>query len=156
MQHRRPDIGFIPTEPAAIATMLKMARVTAADILYDLGCGDGRIVIAAAQRYGCRGVGIDIDPVRIEEAQRAAIAAGVEDRVRFWQGDLFTSDFREATVVTLYLLPHLNLRLLPQLQQQLRPGSRVLSHDFDFEDWLPDQVVALDTPEESTLFCWTT
>jgi SAM-dependent methyltransferase len=150
----RPDIGFIPTEPDAIAAMFELADVTSSDVVYDLGCGDGRIVIQAACQFGCRGVGIDIDPVRIQDAQSGAIAAGVDQLVQFRQEDLFTSNFSEATVVTLYLLPHLNLRLLPQLRTQLKLGARILSHDFDLGDWPPDRVVSLTTPEEPTLYCW--
>ncbi|NDJ16160.1 SAM-dependent methyltransferase [Myxacorys almedinensis] len=152
---RRPDVGFIPTPDAAIEAMLSLADVTASDILYDLGSGDGRILITAAQRYGTRGVGIDIDPVRVAEARSHGETAGVCDRVSFHQADLFESEFQTATIVVLYLLPHLNLKLRPRLLDQLKPGTQLLSLDFDMGDWLPDRVIKLDTPdEESTLYYW--
>jgi SAM-dependent methyltransferase len=147
-----PDVGFVPTPERVVDAMLRLARVTRDDTVYDLGSGDGRIVIAAAQRYGARGVGIDIDPKRIEEAQRNARAARVLHRVRFLQQDLFESDFGEATVVTLYLLPRLNLRLRPVLLAQLKPGTRVVSHGFDMGDWRPDRAVRVGT---TTIYLWT-
>jgi SAM-dependent methyltransferase len=151
----RPDIAFIPTPADAIEAMLDLAQITAADRLYDLGCGDGRLLIRAVQRCGCRGVGIDVDPVQIGAAISAAQAAGVSDRIVFRQENLYTSDFTEATVVALYLLPHLNLRLRPRLLA-LHPGTRIVSHQFDMGDWLPDQVVKLEPSEEdSTLYLWT-
>ena len=119
--------------------MLKMADVKKDDVLYDLGCGDGRIVITAAKQIGCRGVGIDIDPDRIKESREGAIEAGVEDRVRFLRQDLFEADFREASVVTLYLLSSVNLKLRPKLLRELRPGSRVVSHDFSMGKWEADE-----------------
>ena len=135
--------------------MLRLAELRADDVVYDLGSGDGRFLIEAARIFGCRGVGIDIDPVRIQDAQKNAIAAGVAQHLSFRCQDLFESDFTEATVVILYLLPHLNLRLRPQLFAQLRPGTRVISHQFDMADWQPDQMVHLaDSEEESTLFLW--
>lgn len=152
--YRKPDIGFIPTEPEAMAAVLQLANVTADDVLYDLGAGDGRIVIAAAQTRGTRGVGIDIDPERIREAQANALRAGVSHLVQFRQGDLYTTNFSDATVVFLYLLPHLNLRLLPTLQHQLQPGTRIVSRDFDLGDWKPDRTLHLQTPEEPTFYCW--
>ena len=115
--------------------MLKLADIKKNDIVYDLGCGDGRIVIAAAKTYGARGVGIDINPERIKEAKANAKAAGVEHLVRFEENDLFEADFREATVVTLFLLPTINLKLRPKLQAQLKPGTRVISNTFDMGDW---------------------
>jgi ubiquinone/menaquinone biosynthesis C-methylase UbiE len=122
-------------------------------VLYDLGCGDGRIVISAARDRGARGVGIDINPVRIEEAQANAKAAGVADRVSFRVGDLFESDFSAATVVTLYLLPDINRKLRPQLWRQLKVGTRVVSHDFDMGDeWPPEKV---EKVEGKTLYYWT-
>lgn len=152
---RKPDIGFIPTPPEAIDTLLDLANLTATDVVYDLGSGDGRILIQAAQQYGVRGVGIDIDAQRVAEGREKAKLAGVSDRVSFHQQDLFESDFREASVVILYLLPHLNLKLRPKLLQQLKPGSRILSIDFDMGDWQPDQVVKLDyIEEESTIYLW--
>jgi ribosomal protein L11 methylase PrmA len=132
--------------------MLALAQVSKNDTLYDLGSGDGRIVISAAQRFGTRGVGIDIDPNRIAEANANARAAGVTDLVQFRQQDLFTSDFSQATVVTLYLLPSVNLELRSQLLQQLEPGTRIVSHSFDMGDWKPEQVVR--TQDGSTLYAW--
>ncbi len=151
--HRKPDIGYIPTETEAIEAVLNLAEITPTDVVYDLGCGDGRIVIAAAQR-GSRGVGIDIDPQRIQEAQTNATQAGVSQRVQFQLGDLYDMDFSEATVVFLYLLPHLNLRLLPTLLRQLKPGSRIVSRDFDMGAWKPDRTLHLQTPEEPTFYYW--
>ena len=139
-QPRRPDVPYVPTPPAVVDAMLKMANVTANDVVYDLGCGDGRIPIAAAQTYGARGVGIDIDPVRISEANANAKAAGVTDKVTFLTQDLFTSDFREATVVTLYLLPRINEQLMPKLQKELKPGTRIVSHAFDMGNWPPSEM----------------
>ncbi len=148
---RRPDVIFVPTREAVVEAMLDVAKVGSDDIVYDLGCGDGRIVIAAAKR-GARGVGIDIDPKRIQEANANAKDAGVTDRVMFLEQDLFTSDIREATVVTLYLLPGLNLKLRPILMEQLRPGTRIVSHDFDMGDWKPEETVQVDG---KTVYLWT-
>ena len=125
--------------------MLKMVQVTDQDVVYDLGCGDGRIPITAALKYGARGVGIDIDPKRIEEANENAKAAGVAGKVTFITQDLFESDIHDATVVTLYLLPSLNERLMPKLKKELKPGSRVISHGFGMPDsWPPDQIGETD------------
>ena len=136
---RIPDVMFVPTPDAVVETMLDMADVGPRDVVYDLGCGDGRIVVGAALRGARRAVGVDIDPDRVKEARERAKAAGVEDRVEIIEGNLFDVDLRDATVVTLYLLPSLNLRLRPKLQK-LRPGTRILSHDFDMGDWKPDRV----------------
>jgi len=138
---RTPDVVYVPTTDPAVRAMLKLADVKKTDIVYDLGCGDGRIVIAAAKEYGARGVGIDIDPVRIAEAKANAKKAGVEQLVRFVENDLFVSDFREATVVTLFLLPQLNLKLLPKLLQDLKPGTRIVSNTFDMGDWKAEKEV---------------
>ena len=121
--------------------MLNVAKVTSKDVIYDLGSGDGRIVITAAKERGARGVGIDIDPQRIKEAEENARQAGVTDKVKFLQKDLFETDISEATVVTLYLLPNLNLRLRPKLFKELKPGTRIVSHSFDMGDWKPDQTI---------------
>jgi SAM-dependent methyltransferase len=137
-QERAPDIRFVPTPDAVVMEMLKMAKVTKDDVVYDLGCGDGRIVITAAKVFGARGIGIDIDPERIKESTQNAKNAGVTDRVKFLQQDLFTTDLREATVVFLYLLSELNEKLRPKLLRELKPGSRVISHEFDMGDWKPD------------------
>ncbi|MDY7013438.1 MAG: class I SAM-dependent methyltransferase [Cyanobacteriota bacterium] len=154
MTQRQPDIGFIPTPEAAVEAILELARVDRADLLYDLGSGDGRIPIAAATTLGTRGVGIDLDPQRIKQAREKAWQAGVSDRVEFREHDLFQCDFSSATVVFLYLLPHLNLRLRPALFRQLKPGTRIVSLDFDLGDWPPQQAISLPIPEESTLYYW--
>jgi cyclopropane fatty-acyl-phospholipid synthase-like methyltransferase len=125
--------------------MLKTANVTKDDIVYDLGCGDGRIPVAAARDFGARGVGIDIDPQRIKEANENVKAAGVEERVEIRQDDLFSTDISEATVVTLYLLPTLNVKLMPKLQSELKPGTRIVSHSFDMQgQWKPEKEVEVD------------
>jgi cyclopropane fatty-acyl-phospholipid synthase-like methyltransferase len=137
---RKPDVFYLPTPQPVVDAMLKMAGVTDKDVVYDLGCGDGRIPITAAQKYGARGVGIDIDPERIKEANENAKLAGVTDKVKFLNQDLFESDFSDATVVTLYLLPSLNEKLMPKLKKELKPGTRVVSHAFDMgSTWPPDQ-----------------
>lgn len=136
-QEPRPDLDvpYVPTPPDVVETMLDLGRVGPKDLLYDLGCGDGRIVVTAAKTRGARGVGIDIDPERIAEARANARDAGVADRVEFRVGDLFKTDFSAATVVTLYLLPQINEKLRPQLWRQLKVGTRVVSHEFDMGDW---------------------
>lgn len=138
-QKREPDVEFVATPEPAVMEMLKLAKVTESDIVYDLGCGDGRIVITAAKEFGARGVGIDIDPQRIKESNENALEAGVTSRVKFLEQDLFQADISEATVVTLFLLPELNLKLRPKLFRELKPGTRILSHDFDMSDWKPDK-----------------
>jgi SAM-dependent methyltransferase len=138
-QARQPDVIFVPTPDRVVEEMLRVANISTDDLIYDLGCGDGRIVISAAQKVGSRGVGIDIDPQRINECTQNATKAGVEHLVQFLEQDLFQTDFSEATVVTLYLLPMLNLQLRPKLLTELRPGTRVISHDFGMNEWLPDQ-----------------
>jgi SAM-dependent methyltransferase len=137
-QEREPDVNYVPTPEEVVVEMLKMAQVTQNDIVYDLGCGDGRIVIAAAKVFGARGVGVDIDSVRIKESNENARKAGVTDRVKFIEQDLFKTNISEATVVTFYLLPELNLRLRPKLFRELKSGTRIVSHEFDMEDWKPD------------------
>ena len=136
---RGPDVVFVPTPNEVVDKMLEIAAVTSKDIVYDLGCGDGRIPITAAQRYGARGVGIDIDPQRIRESRENALRARVEDKVRFIEGDLFEAEIGEATVITLYLLTTLNAKLRPKLLKDLRPGTRVVSHGFGMGDWEPEQ-----------------
>lgn len=135
----KKDVPYVPTPKETVDEMLRMAKVSGDDIVYDLGSGDGRIVIAAAKQYGARGVGIDIDPTRIAEANENAKTAGVTDRVRFIQGDLFNADIREATAVTLYLLRSVNMKLRPKLLADLRPGTPVVSHDFDMGEWEPEE-----------------
>jgi SAM-dependent methyltransferase len=132
------DVPYVPTRYPIVEEMLKMAAVTKADVVYDLGCGDGRIVITAAQRYGCRGVGFDIDPERIRECHDNAKKAGVTERVKFIEGDLFQADFREATVLPMYLLTTVNLKLRPKILRELQPGSRVVSHNFAMDNWKAD------------------
>lgn len=151
--YREPDVIYVPTPPTVVDAMLALAQVGGEDRLYDLGSGDGRIPIAAARRFGTRGVGIDIDPVRIREAEANARAAGVTDLVRFRREDLFEADFSDATVVTLYLLPALNERLRPRLLAELAPGTRVVSHAFDMgEEWPPDRTLRVDS---SVVHLWT-
>jgi SAM-dependent methyltransferase len=135
---KEPDIHYVPTPQELVEVMLDMAKVGKDDIVYDLGSGDGRLVITAAKEYGASGVGIDIDPKRIAESRENAKKAAVEDKVRFLEQDLFESDFRDATVVTVYLLSELNLRLRPQIFAQLKPGTRLVSHAFNMGDWEPD------------------
>jgi SAM-dependent methyltransferase len=139
-QEREPDVYYVPTPEEVVIEMLQMAQVTQNDVVYDLGCGDGRIVITAAKVFGARGVGVDIDPVRIKESNENARKAGVTDRVKFIEQDLFKTDISEATVVSLYLYPELNLRLRPKLFRELRPGTRIVSHEFDMDDWKPDNM----------------
>ncbi|WP_035993052.1 SAM-dependent methyltransferase [Leptolyngbya sp. KIOST-1] len=138
------DVPYVPTPMEVVDEMLRLADVGQDDLLYDLGSGDGRIVIAAAERFGTRGVGVDIDPDRVEEANANAEAAGVTELVEFREQDLFETDFSEATVVTLYLLSEVNLRLKPRLLQELQPGTRIVSHAFDMGRWEPEQVVNVD------------
>jgi SAM-dependent methyltransferase len=153
LQLRQPDVFYVPTPQPVVEAMLDMAQVTSKDVVYDLGCGDGRIPITAAQKYGARGVGIDIDPARIAEATEGAKAAGVSSRVTFLNQDLFASDFSDATVVTLYLLPSLNEKLLPKLKA-LKPGTRIVSHAFDMgPSWPPD---AKREVAGKTIYFWTT
>lgn len=137
-QRKEPDIRYVPTPQELVNVMLEMAKVGKDDIVYDLGSGDGRLVVTAAEKYGASGIGIDIDPERIGEARENAKRAGVEDKVRFLEQDLFKSDFRDATVVTLYLLDELNMRLRPQIFAQVKPGTRIVSHAFTMGDWEPD------------------
>jgi predicted RNA methylase len=133
---RQPDVIYVPTPQEVVDAMLKLANVTAKDVVYDLGSGDGRIPITAAKTYGCRAIGIDIDPQRIKEANENLKTAGVGDKVKFMNADLFETNLSEATVVTLYLLPSLNIKLMPKLQKELRAGTRIVSHSFDMgADW---------------------
>jgi precorrin-6B methylase 2 len=149
---RAPDIHYVPTPRPVVEAMLKLASVGPDDVLYDLGSGDGRIPIAAAKAFGIKAVGIDIDPKRISEARENARQAGVEHLVTFRQADLFTVDLSEASVVTLYLLDTLNLKLRPKLVRELAPGSRVVSHAFSMGDWKPD---AVQTVDGASIYLWT-
>lgn len=142
-QTSQPEVPYVPTTDEAVQAMLKLAEVKKTDVVYDLGCGDGRIVIAAAKTYGARGVGIDINPTRIQEANENAKKAGVENLVRFEQNDLFKADIHEASVVTLFLLANVNLRLRPKLLRELKPGTRIVSNTFDMGDWKPDKEQSL-------------
>ncbi|HEX8310210.1 MAG TPA: class I SAM-dependent methyltransferase [Chthoniobacteraceae bacterium] len=139
MPERKPDIHYVPTPEDVVEEMLRLTNVTKDDLVYDLGSGDGRIVITAAKKRGARGIGIDIDPQRITEAKENAKKAGVEDRVKFMKADIFKSDFKDATVVTLYLLTSINEKLRPKLFAELKPGTRIASHAFSMGDWKADE-----------------
>lgn len=149
----RLDVPYVPTPQEVVDKMLDLAKVGKNDVLYDLGCGDGRIVVTAAKERGARGTGIDIDPTRIAEAKENAKKAGVSDRAQFRVGDLFKTDFSTATVVTLYLLPTINAKLRPQLWKQLKVGTRVVSHAFDMgSEWPAEKTVEVDG---RTIYYWT-
>ncbi len=134
---RSPDVIFVPTPPDVVDAMLKLAEVTSNDVVYDLGSGDGIIVVTAAEKFGARGVGIDIDPQRVKEANERIQKAGVQDKVKILNQDLFTTDISPATVVTLYLLPSLNQKLIPKLNKELKPGTRIVSQSFNMGDQNP-------------------
>jgi SAM-dependent methyltransferase len=150
------DVPYVPTEDFVVDQMLNLVELRAGDILYDLGCGDGRIVVGAARKADIRGTGIDIDPARIAESKAKAIAAGVAARTTFLQQDLFQSDIGGATVVTLFLLREINMKLRPKLFRELKPGTRVVSHNFDMGDWPPDISSFLGLWEDGfhTLYSW--
>jgi len=158
---RDPDVPYVPTTEPAVDEMLKLANVQKSDVLYDLGCGDGRIVVTAAKKFGTRGVGIDINPVRISEARANAKKNGVEHLVQFIEADLFEAKISDATVVTLFLLPSVNLKLKPKLLSDLKPGTRVVSNTFDMGEWKAEKETALDENDyEDTylshkFFLWT-
>ena len=151
-QARAPDIFFAPTLPAVVDAMLQLARVTPDDVVYDLGSGDGRILMRAAQRYGARGVGIELDPRLVGLATVIAREGGVADRVTFIEGDLFKVNLSPASVVTLYLSLGINRQLQPKLMRELRPGARVVSNTFEIGDWPPDEVAVVDGQR---IFLWT-
>lgn len=152
-QLRSPDVVYVPTSYETVEAMLKLANVGKGDVVYDLGSGDGRIPIMAVQKYNAaRAIGIDINPERIREAQANLKAAGVGDRVRFLNEDLFESHISDATVVTLYLLPSLNLKLIPKLLAELKPGTRIVSHAFDMGSWKPERTLKVDG---SSVHFWT-
>jgi SAM-dependent methyltransferase len=149
----KPDVVYVPTPQAVVDAMLQLADVKASDVVYDLGSGDGRIVITAAKKYGAHGVGIEIDPELVKTATNNAVAAGVADRVRFVNGNLFTADIHEANVVTLYLLQSINERLRPKLVRELKPGTRVVSHVFNMgPEWPPQKTIEVGA---SRVFLWT-
>jgi SAM-dependent methyltransferase len=157
---RAPDVPYLPTTEEAVVAMLKLADVKSTDVVYDLGCGDGRIVVAAAKNLGARGVGIDIDPVRIAEAKANAKKAAVDNLVQFEENDLFQADIHEASVVTLFLLSSVNLKLRPKLLGELKPGTRIVSNTFGMGDWQPDKELTLeqrsddDGPFSQKLYLW--
>jgi SAM-dependent methyltransferase len=148
---RQPDVPYVPTPQAVVDRMLEIAKVNKNDVVYDLGSGDGRIVITAAQKYGARGIGIDINPKRIQEANANAQKAGVTELVEFRQQDLFKTDLSQATVVTLYLLPSINLKLRAKLLRELKPGTRIVSHAFNMGNWQPQRVERVD---RRTIYYW--
>ena len=145
------DVPFVSTPDRVVERMLQLAKVGPEDVVYDLGSGDGRIVIAAARKHGARGVGIDVDPQRVKDGRDNARRAGVADRVEFREGDFFKADIRDASVVTLYLMSGVNLRLRPKLLSELKPGTRVVSHAFGMGDWKPAAIERVGT---STLYYW--
>lgn len=155
---REPDVLFVPTPKDVVNKMLDLAQVKKTDLVYDLGCGDGRIVVAAAKRFGCKAVGYDIDPERVRESRENVKKNKVEHLVTIEQRDVFKLDLSKANVVTLYLLPDLNVRLIPQLEK-LKPGSRIVSHDFDMEGIKPDKEIELVSKEDDlphSIYFWTT
>ena len=153
------EVPYVPTTPEAVEAMLKLAGVTASDVVYDLGCGDGRIVVAAG-KLGARGVGVDIDPERVKEARANVEKAGVGKLVRIEEGDIYQADIRSATVVALFLLPKVNLQLRPKLLRELKPGTRIVSNSFDMGDWRPDKEIMVGDPKQPgsafshQLFLW--
>ncbi len=153
---RKPDVIFVPTPAETVDEMLRLANLKEGDVLYDLGSGDGRIPIRAAQLYGIRAVGIDIDPAMITVAEFAAREAGVSDKVRFRNEDIYRADFRDANVVTLYLSDVLNLKLRPKLLRELKPGTKIISHDFRMGDWAPERIVRVPWKTlYRTVYMWT-
>jgi precorrin-6B methylase 2 len=153
-----PDVVYVPTPNDVVAKMLEIAQVKTADVVYDLGCGDGRIVVTAAKKTGCQATGFDIDPQRVREARANVKKNGVEKLVSIKQADIFKLDLSPASVVTLYLLPRLNVQLIPQLEK-LKPGSRIVSHDFDMEGVKPEKIVNFVSEEDNvshTIYFWTT
>jgi ribosomal protein L11 methylase PrmA len=141
---RRPDVIFVPTPEAVVEAMLQVANVTKNDVVYDLGCGDGRIPVTAAKKYGARGFCYDIDPQRIKEANENVAKNNVGNLVTVVHADLFETDLSGASVITLYLLPSLNVKLMPKLMKELKPGTRIVSHAFDMGDWKPEKELDVD------------
>lgn len=149
----KKDVPYVPTPEEVVEKMLELAKPKKGEVLYDLGCGDGRIVVTAAKKYGVKGIGVDIDPERIKESNDNAKQAGVTDRVKFIKKDLFKMDFRDADIMAMYLLTTVNEQLKPKLLEQMRPGSRVVSHAFSMGDWEPDQEVTVE-PDKQTVYFW--
>jgi SAM-dependent methyltransferase len=154
---RKPDVVFVPTPQEVVDKMLELAEVKKGDLVYDLGCGDGRIVVTAAKKFGCKAVGFDIDPERVKESKENVAKNKVGDLVTIKEADIFKQDLSQANVITLYLLPELNVKLIPQLEK-LKPGSRIVSHDFDMRGVKPKQVVKVKTKDggESEVYLWVT
>jgi SAM-dependent methyltransferase len=153
---RAPDVAYEPTPMEVVHAMLRLAKVNAGDVVYDLGCGDGRIVITAVRDFGARGVCVDIDPVRIAESRENARQANVVDRIRFLNDDLFATDVGDATVVTLFLSPALNLKVRPKLRRELKPGTRIVSHWHHMGDWKPQETLRVrGDGQESPIYLWT-
>src|SRR4051812_25709288 len=148
------DVPYVPTPEPVVKKMIELAKITPEDVAYDFGCGDGRLVIAAVKAGAKHGLGVDIDPQRIKEANENAKTAGVTDKVEFKEADLFTMDFKDATVLTMYLLPSVNMKLRPKILDEMKPGSRVVSHAFDMEDWEPEQEVTVQDGGQ-TVYMWT-
>lgn len=155
-QERQANVPYVPTPEKVVDRMLKLANVSSNDVLYDLGSGDGRIPITAVQKYGAsRATGIEINPQLVQQSRENSQKAGVTDRVAFLQQDLFQTDLSQATVVTLYLLPSVNLQLQPKLLQELKPGTRIISHDFDMGEWKPERVERVQGPaRQHTIYYW--
>lgn len=145
------DVPYVPTPQPIVDEMLRLANVQKDEMVYDLGCGDGRIVITAAQKYGAKGIGVDLDPERIADSNKNAQTANVTDKVKFVQGDLFKMDFKDADVLMMYLLPEVNLRLRPKILNDLKPGTRVVSHAFDMKEWEPDE---RSNPMGARVYLW--
>jgi SAM-dependent methyltransferase len=153
---RAPDVAYEPTPIEVVHAMLRLAKVNAGDVVYDLGCGDGRIVITAVRDFGARGVCVDIDPVRIAESRENARQANVVDRIRFLTEDLFATDVGDATVVTLFLSPALNLKVRPKLRRELKRGTRIVSHWHHMGDWKPQETLRVrGDGQESPIYLWT-
>ncbi|MEA2711467.1 MAG: hypothetical protein QOF78_4068 [Phycisphaerales bacterium] len=148
------DVPYVPTPEPVVDKMIELAKITPEDVSYDFGCGDGRLVIAAVKAGAKRGLGVDIDPERIKESNENAQKAGVTDKVKFVNDDLFKMDFKDATVLTMYLLPAVNMKLRPKILAEMKPGSRIVSHAFDMEDWQPEQEVTVE-PGGQTVYMWT-
>ena len=160
-QEKDLDTPYVPTPQAVVDRMLDIAQVKAGDVVIDLGSGDGRIMITAAQRHGAQGFGVEIDPRLVQRSNEEARRLGIADRVKFLRQDLFNTDFHEASVLTLYLLPDVNIALRPKILAELKPGTRVVSHDYDMREWRPDAEQAIPAPDkkvgmrkESTVYLW--